>query len=61
MLAAAFELVLEVACAATGHGLLWAATFGRWKPFQGGDDWATLAGAVFWGMVLVGSVVWFVR
>jgi hypothetical protein len=54
MLEAAAEVVVEVVCGVMGHGLLCALTLGRWKPFEGSDDLATVVGLGFW--VVVGGV-----
>jgi hypothetical protein len=55
------HVVLEVVCSATGHGVLWAVTLGRWKAFQGNDELATLAGVLFWVPVGVGLAVFLLR
>lgn len=52
-----FTVVVETVCGATGHGLLWLATFGRWDAANGRDTEASLVGLVFW--VLLGAAVWF--
>jgi hypothetical protein len=54
MLQAAAEVVLNVVCGATGHGLLWVLTLGRWKAFEGPDELATIVGLLFWVVAGVG-------
>lgn len=48
MVQAFAELVFEVVCGGTGHGLLWAISLGRWKAFEGHDVLATVVGLLFW-------------
>lgn len=58
MLQVVAEVILEVVCGMTGHAVLWAVTIGRWRPLNGRDDAATVAGILFW--VAVGAGVWLV-
>jgi hypothetical protein len=64
------EVLLQIACAATGHGVLWAVTLGRWKPSwhtdvatptTDRDNVATIAGVLFWAAVGVGVWLLFFR
>jgi hypothetical protein len=54
------EIVLQLACLATGHGVLWTLTLGRWKPLERDGDVAEIVGLVFWG-VLVASAAFLIR
>jgi hypothetical protein len=66
MLQAVAEVLFRIACAAAGHGALWALTLGRWRPSwhedvtgptTDRDNLATVAGLLFWAAV--GAGVWF--
>jgi hypothetical protein len=48
MLQALAEVVVEVLCVMTGHGLLWVLTLGRWKAIACRDGLATVVGLLFW-------------
>jgi hypothetical protein len=52
VLAAAAEVIFELACGATGHGLLWLVTLGHWRAFEGRDGVATIVGVLFWALVV---------
>jgi len=59
MLQVLAEALLHAACGVVGgHGVLWALTLGRWRPFEGRDDAAVIAGLLFW--VAVGVGMWLV-
>ena len=49
------EVAFAVVCSGTGHALLWALTLGRWEPSDGRDDFALLAGLVFWAVLGVAA------
>jgi hypothetical protein len=55
------QVLFAVVCGSTGHVFLWAVTGGRWRPFDGRDDMATLIGIVVWGAVGVGVYLTFFR
>lgn len=61
MLEAVAEVALSMLCSATGHGVLWALSLGRWRAFQGREETATLAGITFWILIGVGVAVCLLR
>jgi hypothetical protein len=61
MLDAVAHAVLEVLGCLAGHCLLYAVTLGRWEAFRGNDELAMLVGAVFWGLVGMGLLIFLAR
>ena len=60
------EVLFRTACMVSGHGVLWAATIGRWrpswhkdvpKPTTDRDNVAALVGVLCWSAV--GARAWF--
>jgi hypothetical protein len=54
MLQVLAEVVFEVVCGMTGHGLLWMLALGRWRAFEGRDDLAAVVGLLVWVGIGVG-------
>ena len=61
MLEAVAEVVLHGVAGATGHGLLWAVSLGRWQVTNGRDDLAMIVGLAAWALAVVGALLLFLR
>ena len=58
MLEALVEVLLTVACAGTGHVVLYVLTLGHWSWSSGRDDLATVVGILFW--IVFAVLVWLI-
>ncbi len=55
-----FDAICYVVCGVIGEVILWVVTLGRRKSFEKDSDWSTLIGLVFWGLIVVGVVIFFI-
>ncbi len=47
------QILLELVCQATGHGVLRAVNRGVWNPSKVSDDAAMIVGLLFWFAILL--------